>query len=199
MKTLTNVFSSIYSNNKWGVGSGPGSSPINSKEYRQSLVKILEQNDIDTVLDYGCGDWQFSSLIEWNKYISSYIGVDVVPNVINENKKKFTNKHIEFQLVNENWKFPTVDLIICKDVLQHLSNTIVTKLLENFKLHSDYLFLTNDITHIKKITNQDCLNGKFRPLDLLKDPWNLKGDIVYEKDWGDHIKQGIIIKTSTIA
>lgn len=198
MKTLLNVFSNIYATNKWGNGSGPGSLPINSIRYRQSLVKILEQNDIDTVLDYGCGDWQFSSLIEWNKYVSSYIGVDIVPNVINENKKNFTNKHIEFNLVNDNWTFPNVDLIICKDVLHHLSNTIVTRLLDNFKLHSKYLFLTNDITHVKKTTNQDCLNGKFRPLDLLKDPWNLKGDIVYEKDWEDHIKQGILIKTSTI-
>jgi SAM-dependent methyltransferase len=198
MKNLENIFSSIYKNNYWGTGSGPGSSVKNSEEYRQSLLSILADENINSVLDYGCGDWQFSSLINWDKYITSYIGVDVVPFLMEENTKKYANNIIKFETVTKSWIFPTVDLIICKDVLQHLSNEIVRNLIENFVSHSKFLFLTNDITHNKKITNQDCKNGKFRPIDFLKEPWNFEGKIVYERDFKNHIKQGILIKTSDI-
>jgi len=35
--------------------------------YRTSLEDFIRANGVRSVLDYGCGDWQFSRLIDWQQ------------------------------------------------------------------------------------------------------------------------------------
>src|SRR5271165_5564077 len=78
------VFQAIYREGAWGRGSGPGSKPSNTIEYRA----FIEANGIQAVTDLGCGDWQFSYLIDWSGI--EYLGLDLVPEVIAENSKYFS-------------------------------------------------------------------------------------------------------------
>ena len=39
------------------------------------------------VLDIGCGDWQFSKLMDWSEYY--YTGIDCVPSLIDTNTKDY--------------------------------------------------------------------------------------------------------------
>jgi len=59
------VFSQIYRSNVWGRGSGVGSQPENNGEYMLFLSNFIRNNGIRTVVDFGCGDWQFSKFINW--------------------------------------------------------------------------------------------------------------------------------------
>jgi hypothetical protein len=75
MSTLQDRFEYIYAANIWGHGSGGGSSPINTRGYRRFLQNFLRKNNIKSVVDLGCGDWQFSHLIDWKGI--RYSGFDV--------------------------------------------------------------------------------------------------------------------------
>src|ERR1700680_3904056 len=90
--TAEQKFSSIYRNDAWSNGSGPGSTPEFTIDYRLFLEKFLESRDINTVLDIGCGDWQFSKLINWSN--CDYTGFDCVHSVIDDNKNFYSGHNI---------------------------------------------------------------------------------------------------------
>ena len=119
---MMSVFDDIYKNNRWGFGSGHGSLPSVTKGYRDFLEKFIRDNEIKHVVDYGCGDWQFSRLIDWGS--ATYTGLDIVPSVVDENNKKHATETITFKSIQPgDTKLPKGDLIIVKDVLQHLSDS----------------------------------------------------------------------------
>ena len=75
-----NIFEHIYRNDLWHGGSGPGSFPEVNRPYVRFLQSFLLQNQIRSVVDLGCGDWQFSRGIDWGS--TRYLGLDVVPHVL---------------------------------------------------------------------------------------------------------------------
>ncbi len=50
------IFDEIYNKNIWGFGSGHGSLPSVTKGYRKFLENFIKDNNIKSVVDYGCGD-----------------------------------------------------------------------------------------------------------------------------------------------
>jgi SAM-dependent methyltransferase len=171
------AFSEIYRTHKWGGGdgygtSGAGSTLIYTASYCKFLQNFMRDNHIQTVVDLGCGDWAFSHRINWRGI--DYKGFDVVPELILRNQKKYETEHIHFYHADGiDFDLPSADLLICKDVLQHLSNedvAAVLKQLPKFK----YCLITNDVGDNEQIRTGDC-----RGLDLTKPPFNLNGAVVF--------------------
>lgn len=132
------VFTNIYDAKLWGCNeqgegcSGSGSRMDQTDQYRLFLQRFLKKNQIQSVVDLGCGDWSFSQQIDWSGV--NYSGFDVVESVIEKNKKKFISPNIHFQVADGCFTdLPNADLFLCKDVLQHLSNKDVQVLLEKLK------------------------------------------------------------------
>ena len=162
------IFGRIYSNEIWGDGSaksplsGGGSLAENAQTYVEFVRDFISGAKITTVVDFGHGDWEM-----WKKYQfegTSYIGVDIAENLSNKVKEKYGNANrifMELDLVKSN--LPSGDLLISKDVLQHLSNSEVEfflSKLSNFK----YLILCNDIFINRNILNylRDTISLKKR-------------------------------------
>lgn len=160
MRTHKEIFTEIYDKNIWG-GSGGGSTPENTVEYRAFLQKFLKDYKIRSVVDYGCGDWSFSHLIDWTGVW--YVGVDCVESVVAANRKKYSQKFINFHGPS----YPNqADLMILKDVLQHWSNSDIDLfLLLNRKFK--YILITNTQGEAEcDIEAGQCrgLSAKFEPL-----------------------------------
>jgi len=85
--SLQSSFQNIYDKNEWGQGSGPGSSPTNTIEYRAFLSRFIAENGIHNLTDLGCGDWQFSRFMDWSNL--DYTGFDVVPTIVERNQRLF--------------------------------------------------------------------------------------------------------------
>lgn len=172
------IFDEIYSSNGWGFGSGHGSLPRVTRGYRQFLEMFIKENNVSTIVDYGCGDWQFSRLIDWGE--ASYIGVDVVSSVVEENNKKYGSKKIQFKTIKPNSakEVPPADLLIIKDVLQHLPNDTVKSFIKTILPKYKYALITNCIIPTDEL-NKDIEAGGFRPLDLRKPPFNLAATTCY--------------------
>lgn len=163
MRTHKEIFTEIYDKNVWG-GSGGGSSPENTVEYRNLLQKFLKEKNIKSVLDYGCGDWSFSHLIDWSGI--EYVGYDCVDSVITKNIVKHHSKNVAFTSFIKGMGL-CGDLMILKDVLQHLENDSIIDILEENKDNFKYILITNTLgTSEHDITPGDCrgLSAKLYPL-----------------------------------
>src|SRR5215471_6937937 len=141
LSPLQDVFEAIYREDSWTNGSGPGSLPKHTIEYRSFLSKFLIENDIRTMTDLGCGDWQSTRLMDLSGV--RYIGLDVVPSLIARNTETFGAPNIEFRHFRSLEELPGGDLCVCKEVLQHLPNTAVQAHLDAISRRYRYGLLTN--------------------------------------------------------
>ena len=174
------VFDEIYKKNIWGVGSGSGSFAENTVEYRAMLQKIFDDDRYQSFVDFGCGDFQIMKLMKVPLH-KSYVGLDVVAHVIEENERLYGVNQ------NTNYKFHHVedletlnrelrqlmlkgDMIIAKDVLQHLPNQNIQYFIDHILPHFKYALITNDYS---TTNNEDILEGQYRSIDLAAPPFNL--------------------------
>ncbi|MBI2743042.1 MAG: class I SAM-dependent methyltransferase [Chlamydiales bacterium] len=208
-KSCSEAFTSIYSNLEWGVAedgdpsSGWGSFPVNASAYMEFLTNFIRSNDIHDVVDLGCGTWEFSRYIDWSGV--NYVGVDVVEQVVQLNQKKFGAANIHFvQGDILAMSLPAGDLMICKDVLQHLQHADIQTFLKKIKQYKHCL-LTNDLAisftdsvDRTKSNRENEYRGRNRPLDLTKPPFNIKGSKVLSYPIGDHIKQVLYIRNDSL-
>jgi SAM-dependent methyltransferase len=138
-------FSRIYAENAWGMGSGIGSMPEYTADYADLLQSFMEERGVRSVVDFGCGDWQFSRHLDWKG--RDYLGVDVVEDVIERNRRQYGTESIRFELMRDAFALPGADLLVCKDVLQHLPNDVIRTYLRAFKAKYTYMLITNDISY----------------------------------------------------
>ena len=166
-----NIFEHIYRNDLWHGGSGPGSLPSVNRPYVRFLRWFLRRNQIRSVVDLGCGDWQFSRRIDWGQ--ARYLGLDVVPHVLERNRRRYGGASIEFAPSPERARdVPTGDLLIVKDVFQHLCNEKVCAYVDVFPKFK-YVLVTNCMQKSRHLMNTDIADGGFRPVDLRLPPFTL--------------------------
>lgn len=170
-------FALAYKTGRWHHGSGSGSSPANTAGYRAFLAAFLRANSIRSVLDIGCGDWQFSRLIDWAGI--TYTGVDVVPAVIGCNWARYARPQVRFEHgdVLNGYQLPAADLVLCKDLLQHWPDAAVAEL--GVRLAGRRALLTSDLANG---SHEDTGPGGYRPLDLAAPPfsWPVRERLRYE-------------------
>jgi hypothetical protein len=171
-KNVDNVFSAIYEGrtNLWGQTeskSGGGSTMVATVALREQLPLLLEKYNITSMLDTPCGDYNWMKSVPKN---CTYIGGDIVAELVENNQKLYASDKVQFKLIDiTKDDLPKVDLIFCRECLQHLSNENVRKALSNFKRSgSKYLLVTS---FPKTWRNWDILDGDYRPLNLRKRPF----------------------------
>ena len=174
---LTDTFNRIYAEGAWGKDvagkgtSGTGSTLEITREYRAYVEDFMKTHNVKSVVDAGCGDWSFSSAIEWGD--ASYLGVDIASDVIAAVRNKYEKGRITFQVGDITDELPAADLLISKDVLQHLSNKLVHKFIRNNLRKGKYkwVILTND----RGTSNRDVASGGYRAIDLAAPPFEVRG------------------------
>ena len=172
-----NVFNEIYHNNYWGSGeskSGGGSTLDGTRIIREELPNVILKYDIKTILDIPCGDFNWMKRVDLK---CNYIGADLVSELVDSNNRNYENEYRRFEVLDSTMSaLPCVDLIFCKDLLQHLSYVSVLNALRNFKKSgSKYLLVTS---YPYTIRNYDIHDGDFRCLNLFIYPFNLKNPLL---------------------
>lgn len=175
--TLTSTFNRIYAVGTWGKDvtgkgtSGSGSTLEITREYRAFLEDFIKKHAVKSVVDAGCGDWSFSRAINWGD--ASYLGIDIASDVIEGVRKEHEKGKIKFQVGDITEDLPAADLLISKDVLQHLSNDMIRKFIRNNLRKGKYkwVILTND----RGSENRDIQSGGYRLIDLAAPPFGIKG------------------------
>jgi len=146
-------FDQIYKNNVWG-SSGTGS------RYTRDNVKlvkdinlVIKKNNIKTVCDFGCGDFQIMKHLDFENI--KYTGIDIVEFIIKTNIENYKHDNIDFK--NTYDKVENFDLVIIKDVLQHHTDYFVINKLQQLIDDNKFVF---------------CINGYKFQRDKTKNDWN---------------------------
>ena len=136
--SIEQVFSKIYKDGSWNkkslnFNSGPGSH--NEKlvvPYVKFVNSFLIDKKLKSIIDLGCGDFNVGKNIY--KHVNKYFAFDIVPDLIKTNKKKFNDKKIIFECKNFiDETLPKADVVIIRQVLQHLDNKSIIKILDKIK------------------------------------------------------------------
>jgi SAM-dependent methyltransferase len=190
------VFTSIYDDKTWGANgegrgtSGTGSTLQATVVYRAYLQQFMKDNGIKSVVDAGCGDWEFSSAIDWTGI--DYRGFDIVQSVVARNVERYGKRtNIKFSVGNIiTDDLPPADLLVSKDVLQHLTNKDIVAFLAKQLPKYKHILLTNGVdARTLSGANGDIAIGDYRPIDLTKPPYNLSGLKVLTYWDGQHMHQ----------
>lgn len=203
MSNHEEIFSFIYENKLWGENeskSGYSSSKdFNRKFYTPFIKYFILSNKIKSVVDLGCGDFNFGYEIFDEIKNINYTGYDCCKKIIQENQKKyfkFNFKHLDF-FKNKD-QIDNADLFILKDVLQHWKTSEIVDFLNyifEYKIFK-YLLITN--TCSKDLSFQkEIKTGEFRHL-CMEDAVFKKFNPILIKDWGNnyvhHQMQTFLIK-----
>lgn len=95
--------------------SGLGSRGQLAKFKADFVSKFVKDNNIQTMIDFGCGDLHNSSMIE----VPSYLGVDIVEHKMPENPKADVFETTVSRFDEFECEEPA-DMVLCMDVLYHI-------------------------------------------------------------------------------
>lgn len=159
---MKDVFTRHYQNNFWANDesvSGSGSTAQATKMVRLVMPQLLKWYNVQSVLDIPCGDLNWATKIKW----PAYIGADIVEELIAANLERYPELDLRVLDITRD-ALPRVDLILCRDLLGHLSNADVKRALTNIKRSgSKYLLATTFPQHT---TVGDIETGHWRPINL---------------------------------
>lgn len=170
LKSSENVFTEIYQTNLWESDesrSGGGSTMMATKVIRSQLPEIIRDYSVKSMLDIPCGDYNWMKTVDKG---CEYIGADVVEELIESNKALYSSEKVQFRhldLIHDD--LPKVDLIFCRDCLQHLSYSDVMNAVNNIKRSGSSYLLVTSYHRTKK--NHDIHSGDYRALNLLIPPF----------------------------
>jgi len=177
---IANQFKLIYDKNIWKGDReticGWGSTLEGTEVIRKELSKILSKLKVKSFIDCGCGDYSWMSKMDWTGI--DYIGIDIVEDMIIENKKKYPG--VSFRVANILDGIPAVDVVFIRDVLAHLSLKDIGIFLKKVRNSgSKYLIAS---TYTTATTNHESLSAKFKNRNLILSPFNLPEPMIYLKD-----------------
>lgn len=179
----TNEFTTIYRQKTWLNGtslSGPGSDVEYTAPYRAFLEEWVQNKQITSICDIGCGDFTFTKHINWNTI--KYTGIDIVEDVIQSNIELYPN--VSFLVGDVCSKdfldtIPEYDLIIMKDVIQHWPSKYIKEILPQIRKKCKYLLICN-CRHQKNNWHDISTFGDFRPLNYKMLPMSIfKPELVF--------------------
>lgn len=179
------VMKQIYDAHLWGGNgfdfySGYGShNPEIINPYLKVLIAFLKSHNKELVVcDLGCGDFNIGKYL--TPYSKKYFALDIVKSLIERNKKLYKENNLEFHCLDiSEDTLPAGDCIILRQVLQHLSNSEINKIVEKISVYK-YIIITEHIPFGDFIPNQDIISGqgirikKHSGVNLLEPPFNMK-------------------------
>lgn len=180
------VFADIYARDLWRLGgesrSGPGGRREHTRRLRLELPSLLSRLGIRSLVDVGCGD--FNWMRETELGVDLYIGVDVVFDIVLANRLRYGGPRRRFLLRDlTRDPLPRADLVLCRDVLIHFpDDDLVTALNAIIASGARYLLAS---TFIDREENKPISLGDWRPVNLQLPPLSLRPpvDALVETPW----------------
>jgi hypothetical protein len=166
------IFTEFFLRNSWGSAesvSGISATLSRTESIRQKLPAMFQTLGIQSIVDIGCGDWNWMRHVDLSGI--SYLGIDIVEPLVEQLQSRYTNPTIRFQKTNVLEEPPeTADLWIVRDFCGLYGYDEIKQLFQQF-ISSESRFIA--ITSIDACDNQDSLPGTWRALNLRDAPFNL--------------------------
>lgn len=103
------------------------------------MEKFTDGKSFKNMLDFGCGIAVYNNVFRREKYL----GVDVVPELIEKNKERFPD--LKFQVIREiDYLEDYYELIYCRIVLQHFKKDALLHWLNEFYVATNNLIILSN-------------------------------------------------------
>jgi hypothetical protein len=133
----------------------------------EALPALLVRLGCETLLDVGCGDWNWMREV---RLPCDYVGIDIVPEVIEANRR-YERVGVAFEVGDAvEGPLPKADVVLCREVLFHLSFHDGMAALANIRAAGPWLLATSDAGIW---FNSDIATGDFRRINLERAPYRL--------------------------
>jgi len=179
--------SKLYWQERYASGGNSGDGSYGQlARYKANFVQsILSSNDIESVIEFGCGDGNQLSLVEYPRYL----GVDVSETAISHCRKKFhKRRNYSFELM-DNYSIEYFDLAISLDVVYHLveDNVFDQYMSDLFSSASKYVLIYSSdfdaegnahVRHRKFSNWVAAQKPEFQLISYEKNPFNIA-----QEDW----------------
>lgn len=164
----------------WESASGPGSTLEVASTTIDLIKSTISENNLSSVLDLGCGDWNWMKTTKSVFDDVTYEGWDASQSIVDLNTEDHSDKNINFY-----WKdiitdtYPQVDLIVCRDVLFHLpiedGLTVLNKIRSSgakYLISTSYNMVDENVIMTESLDN--VAGFCFYKINLLIEPFNMK-------------------------
>jgi FkbM family methyltransferase len=182
-KTPGQVFDKIYKNNLWNMTeagstkeslSGPGSTVESTKNTRRILSKFIKKYNITSILDLACGDMKWMPLLLADHPKIKFTGYDISKFIIEKNKAKYPSMNFKVvDFTDAGIVLPKVDLILTREVLQHIPNKSIIAGIKNIVASNSKYFVSTNYASKGEETNRDIHQGQAHYVDLTAEPFAL--------------------------
>lgn len=211
-KSPEEIFTEIYKKKKWGSSeeefdSGSGST---HKEIIDPYIDVIAEKASSEgfrgsrFVDLGCGNFRVGKQLL--PLCSEYVGVDVVKDLIAYNEENFGSESVIFKhldIIED--PLPDGDVCFIRQVLQHLSNAQIKKVLDKIDTYT-WVFITehypaeDNLTepNVDKVPGADVRPNFGSGVYVTEPPFNLPGEKLEKvlevpgSGLGDGMDQGTI-------
>jgi hypothetical protein len=194
------TFQDIYRNNLWGQDgqsrfySGVGSRGAPAEAYVAQMAALLQAHAAQlgrpiAVIDLGCGDFHVGRELLARVPLMTYVGCDIVPELIAQHSKNHTSDRVSFRVLDiVSDPLPDGDVCLVRQVLQHLSNAEVAGAIQ--RLDHRWVYVTEGHPRTRsgavnpdKPTGADVRFdwrvGEGRGVELNQPPYNLQTEEMF--------------------
>jgi len=168
-------FDQIYAGKLFGTSdsrSGPGSDLRATSAIRLELPELFVSLQIKSIVDVPCGDLLWFSKIDLTDI--DYLGLDIVQDLITQLRVNYPNQKFEVFDATQS-VFQSYDLIVCRDLLVHLTTQQALNVIRNFRASGSKYLLATTFSDTK--VNPELVVPKigvgWRPLNLSIEPFDL--------------------------
>ncbi len=165
--SLSEAFSTVYRERLWGgedasAFSGSGSKAEAAAAYIDAVAAFVTDANIGGIVDLGCGDFRVGRELVNRCGRVSYVGVDIVPEIVENNRRHHASSNITFEcrdLTKD--ELPCASLFLVRQVLQHLSNDEIVTALANMSRYCEWMIVTEHLPAKGKLKtpNADKAHG----------------------------------------
>jgi hypothetical protein len=167
--SLKETFEKVYADGQWGKSADPSDSffsgggshdSIIVSEYVTALQNFLRSvGGRPDVVDLGCGDFAVGSRIR--SLCGRYVACDIVENLVARNKVKYKALDVDFRTLDiTEDALPEGKVVLIRQVFQHLSNSMIQKVLPKLCERYEYLVLSEHLAQLDGFTpNLDKPDG----------------------------------------
>ena len=193
------LFQRVYADSHWGADgtefySGMGSRGAAAAVYVDRMGAILQEYRTELgrplrIVDLGCGDFQVGQALLAQVPDASYVGCDVVPELVAYNQRRYGSDRVSFQCLDiVTDRTPDGDVCLVRQVLQHLSNAEISRFIA--KLAHPRIYITEGQPEVRtgpvnpdKSTGSsvrfDWATGKGGGVELDRPPFGLRTEEVF--------------------
>ena len=189
------AFQGAYDRAQWGLEegaqffSGAGSRGACADTYVACITEILQGHARASdrplrVVDLGCGDFSIGRRLLAAAENITYIGCDIVPELIQAHSANANDPRVRFQELDiVGSALPEGDICLVREVLQHLSNADVSRVLKKLSPYKEVIVTEARPTILEGPYNPDkpsgpgvrwdWRSGRGRGIELDRPPFNL--------------------------